>query len=113
MPRFLADAAYASLTFGKHETARRLFEAVGLLTPTSPVGPTGLSVSLLALGQPRPAERAARRGCRMIADRTTTAAAYLALARALNAQNKPDEAARQWRRAAEIDPSGCGIGNAT
>lgn len=108
MPRFLADAASYSLSLGQAQTARRLFEAVCLLVPSSPVGGTGLAESQLALGEPRLAERAARGAARLVADRTPTALAYVTLARALAALGDPAQARIQLERAAEIDPEGGG-----
>lgn len=108
MPRFLADAAYFSLSLKQPQTARTLFEAVCLLAPKSPVGHTGLAEALLACSEPRQAERAARRATRMIAGRPETATAYVTLGRAFLAQGRRVEGLRQLARAQWIDPAGGG-----
>jgi len=106
LPRFLAEAGLFSLESSAPRTARTMFEAVRVLAPRSPVGETGLAEALLRLGETRRAERAARRATRLVADRSTTASAYITLGKCQWHLGEHDRARQTWARARVIDPEG-------
>ncbi len=106
LPRFLADAGFVALESASPQTARAIFEAVCVVAPRSPVGGTGLAEALLQLGETRRAERAARAASRLIADRTTTAGAYLTLGKCRWHLGDHGAAKLAWADARVIDPTG-------
>jgi tetratricopeptide (TPR) repeat protein len=105
--KFLAESAYLWSYRGQHDRAIPLFEAIVALAPGEPIGQLGLAQTFLSLGKFREAERAADLASRAASiDRRTLSYAYKLRGKALIQLNKPRDAEKALRRAAEMDPNG-------
>ena len=105
--KFIAESAYLWSCRGQLDKAIPLFEALIALAPNEPLGQLGLAGTYLSLGKFREAERAADLASRATQiDRRTLAYAYKLRGKALIQLNKPRDAEKALRRAAEIDPTG-------